>query len=88
MVEAVVAIAAATGAGRAALIGFGVDSAIEVSSAVALLWRRRSAGPRALFDERSRAERRAAAWRSSAWVPGRLIRQQCACVGRVKLVLS
>ena len=43
MIEAVVAI----GVGLVALIGFGVDSGIEVISAVALLWRLYKAGPSA-----------------------------------------
>jgi divalent metal cation (Fe/Co/Zn/Cd) transporter len=38
VVEAVVAIAAGTAASSTALIGFGVDSVIEVSSAAALAW--------------------------------------------------
>lgn len=57
--EAGVAISAGVMAGSTALVGFGVDSAIEVSSAVALLWRLRRAGPRADVEERSQAERRA-----------------------------
>ena len=57
--EAVVAIGAGVGAGSAALIGFGVDSAIEVTSATALLWRLRRAGPHAHSDDRQHAERRA-----------------------------
>ena len=38
-VEAIVSIAAGIAAGSTALIGFGVDSAIESSSGAALLWR-------------------------------------------------
>lgn len=38
VVEAVVALAAGTLAGSAALLGFGLDSVIEVSSAVAVAW--------------------------------------------------
>jgi len=38
VVEAVVAIAAGTAAGSTALIGFGLDSVIEVSSAAAVAW--------------------------------------------------
>lgn len=41
LLEAVAAIGAGAVAGSAALIGFGVDSLIESSSAVALLWRLR-----------------------------------------------
>ncbi|MEY2478235.1 MAG: hypothetical protein QOG87_3550 [Actinomycetota bacterium] len=39
--EGVVAIAAGVAAGSVSLIGFGVDSAIEVSAAVILMWRLR-----------------------------------------------
>ena len=59
ILEAVVAIAAGIVAGSAALIGFGFDSAIEVTSAVGLLWRLRKAGPHAEVSEESHAERRA-----------------------------
>jgi divalent metal cation (Fe/Co/Zn/Cd) transporter len=38
VIEAVVAIAAGTAAGSTALIGFGLDSVIEVSSATAVAW--------------------------------------------------
>src|SRR5688572_4379628 len=37
--EAVIAVASGLIAGSIALVGFGVDSVIEVSSGVALLWR-------------------------------------------------
>lgn len=37
-VEAVVAIAAGTAAGSAALVGFGLDSIVEVSSGLVILW--------------------------------------------------
>lgn len=40
-VEGVVAVAAGIAAGSASLVGFGVDSAIEVSAALALAWRLR-----------------------------------------------
>ncbi len=43
VVEAVVAVGAGTIAGSVALIGFGLDSVIEVSSAVAVAWQ--FAGP-------------------------------------------
>jgi divalent metal cation (Fe/Co/Zn/Cd) transporter len=46
-------------AGSVALIGFGVDSAIEVITAVGLLWRLRKAGPHAPVTEESEAKRRA-----------------------------
>jgi divalent metal cation (Fe/Co/Zn/Cd) transporter len=59
IVEAVVAIGAGIIAGSVALIGFGADSAIEVVSAVGLLWRLRKAGPHAAVGEESAAEKRA-----------------------------
>lgn len=59
VIEAAVAITAGAVAGSAALVGFGVDSGIEVSSALALLWRLRRAGPRADLEERTHVERRA-----------------------------
>src|SRR5215207_5038812 len=59
VLEGFVAIGAGLLAGSVALIGFGVDSAIEVISAVGLLWRLRRAGPHAEVAEESAAERRA-----------------------------
>ncbi len=59
VIEAVVAIAAGIIAGSVALIGFGVDSAREVISAVGLLWRLRKAGPHAPVTEESEAGKRA-----------------------------
>ena len=59
IVEGVVAIGAGIVAGSVALIGFGADSAIEVVSAVGLLWRLRKAGPDAPIGEESDAEKRA-----------------------------
>jgi divalent metal cation (Fe/Co/Zn/Cd) transporter len=59
VVEAVVAIGAGAVAGSVVLIGFGADSAIEVISAVGLLWRLRKAGPHAAVNEESAAEKRA-----------------------------
>jgi cation diffusion facilitator family transporter len=59
VIEGVVAIAAGLLAGSVALIGFGVDSSIEVISALGLLWRLRTAGPEATVQEESGAERRA-----------------------------
>jgi divalent metal cation (Fe/Co/Zn/Cd) transporter len=55
----VVAIGAGIIAGSVALVGFGVDSSIEVISALGLLWRLRKAGPDATVAEESAAERRA-----------------------------
>lgn len=57
--EAVVAITAGIAAGSIALVGFGVDSGIEVLSATALLWRFRQAGADASQEEHGRAEQRA-----------------------------
>jgi divalent metal cation (Fe/Co/Zn/Cd) transporter len=59
VVEAFVAIGAGVIAGSVALIGFGADSAIEVISAIGLLWRLRKAGPHAVVSEESAAEKRA-----------------------------
>ena len=53
------AIGAGVIAGSVALIGFGADSAIEVISAVGLLWRLKKAGPDAPVSEESAAEKRA-----------------------------
>ena len=57
VLEAIIAIGAGLLAGSVALIAFGFDSLIEVLSAVALLWRLLSAGPKATAAEHSRAER-------------------------------
>jgi cation diffusion facilitator family transporter len=57
--EAVVAVSAGIVAGSVALIGFGVDSGIEVLSAVAVLMRFRQAGAGASPEEHGRAEKRA-----------------------------
>ncbi|MDP9410486.1 MAG: cation diffusion facilitator family transporter [Actinomycetota bacterium] len=59
VIEAVVAIGAGLLAGSVALVGFGVDSGIEVISAVALLWRLLKAGPKASAEEHGAAEKRA-----------------------------
>ena len=59
VVEAVVAVGAGLLAGSVALVGFGVDSGIEVISAVALLWRLLKAGPKASAEETGAAEKRA-----------------------------
>jgi divalent metal cation (Fe/Co/Zn/Cd) transporter len=59
VIEAFVAIGAGLFAGSVALVGFGVDSGIEVISAVGLLWRLRTAGPHAAVAEESAAEKRA-----------------------------
>jgi cation diffusion facilitator family transporter len=59
VVEAIVAIGAGLLVGSVALVGFGVDSGIEVISAVALLWRLYRAGPEASAEEQGAAEKRA-----------------------------
>ena len=59
VLEAVVAIGAGIVAGSVALIGFGVDSGIEVIAASALLWRFRAAGASASAERRAHAEGRA-----------------------------
>ncbi len=59
VIEAVVAIGAGLLAASVALVGFGVDSGIEVISAVALLWRLLKAGPKASAEEHGAAEKRA-----------------------------
>ena len=59
VVEAVVAIGVGLAVGSVALVGFGVDSGIEVISAVALLWRLYRAGPNASAKEQGDAERKA-----------------------------
>jgi cation diffusion facilitator family transporter len=59
VIEGVVAIGAGIIAGSVALVGFGVDSSIEIISALGLLWRLRKAGPDATVAEESGAERRA-----------------------------
>ena len=59
VVEAVVAIGVGLVVGSVALVGFGVDSGIEVISAVALLWRLYRAGPNASAEEHGSAERKA-----------------------------
>ncbi len=59
VVEAFVAIGVGVVVGSVALVGFGVDSGIEVISAVALLWRLRKAGLHASAEEHGAAERKA-----------------------------
>jgi divalent metal cation (Fe/Co/Zn/Cd) transporter len=59
VIEGVVAIGAGMIAGSVALVGFGVDSSVEVISGLGLLWRLRKAGPEATVAEESAAERRA-----------------------------
>jgi cation diffusion facilitator family transporter len=59
VIEGVVAIAAGIIAGSTALVAFGVDSFIEVISALGLLWRLLRTGPNASAEEHGTAERRA-----------------------------
>jgi cation diffusion facilitator family transporter len=59
VVEAAVAIGVGLVVGSVALVGFGVDSGVEVISAVVLLWRLYRAGPNASAEEQSGAERKA-----------------------------
>jgi len=59
VIEAAVAIGSGTVAGSAALIAFGADSLIEVSSAVVVLIRLIKAGPDAPLDEQLEMDRRA-----------------------------
>ena len=58
VVEAVVALIAGTIAGSVALIGFGLDSVIEVSSAVAVAWQFAGSDP----ERRERTALRVIAW--------------------------
>jgi divalent metal cation (Fe/Co/Zn/Cd) transporter len=59
IVEAVVAIGAGVVAGSIALVAFGADSLIEVTSGGVLVWRLRRAGPEASAAEQGDRERRA-----------------------------
>jgi divalent metal cation (Fe/Co/Zn/Cd) transporter len=59
VIEAVVAVGSGAVAGSTALIAFGIDSTIEVSSAVVVLWRLLKAGADATQGEHEGADRRA-----------------------------
>jgi divalent metal cation (Fe/Co/Zn/Cd) transporter len=59
VVEAVVAIGSGAVARSTALVAFGIDSVIEVSSAVVLLWRLLKTGPDASPEQHEQADRRA-----------------------------
>ena len=59
VIEAAVAIWAGVAAGSIALVGFGADSLIEVTSAGILVWRLRRAGPQATAEEQGQRERTA-----------------------------
>jgi hypothetical protein len=63
LIEAAVALIAGVAASSAALIGFGGDSLIEVSSALVLIWQYRSRAPRSGKNGRCAASRSA----SSNW---------------------
>src|SRR6185436_19683482 len=58
IVEAIVAISAGTVAGSTALIGFGLDSVIEVSSAAVVAWQFSAPAP----ETRERTALRIIAW--------------------------
>jgi len=57
--EAIVAIGSGAVAGSTALVAFGVDSLIEVSSALVVMWRLFAAGPEADIEEAEHIDRRA-----------------------------
>jgi cation diffusion facilitator family transporter len=57
--EAVVAIGSGAVAGSTALVAFGVDSLIEVSSALVVMWRLFAAGPEADLEKAEHIDRRA-----------------------------
>ena len=57
--EAVVAIGSGAVAGSTTLVAFGVDSLIEVSSALVVIWRLFAAGPEAELEEAEHIDRRA-----------------------------
>jgi divalent metal cation (Fe/Co/Zn/Cd) transporter len=59
IVEAAVAVGSGAVAGSAALIAFGADSLIEVSSAIVVLWRLIKSGPDAPLEEQLEMDRRA-----------------------------
>jgi divalent metal cation (Fe/Co/Zn/Cd) transporter len=59
IVEAAIAIGAGVAAGSIALVGFGADSLIEVTSGGILIWRLRKAGPEASAVEQGDRERKA-----------------------------
>src|SRR5688572_27756510 len=56
LLEGIIAIAAGFLAGSIALVGFGIDSYVEVASAAVLIWRLRKHGDE---DEEEAAEKRA-----------------------------
>jgi divalent metal cation (Fe/Co/Zn/Cd) transporter len=60
--EGLVAVAAGAFAGSISLVGFGVDSFIEVTSGVALLWRMAAEGDRCAKERREAAAVRVVGW--------------------------
>ncbi len=92
VVEGLVAIGAGMLAGSIALIGFGVDSAVETVSGGVLVWRLRSEA-RGTLDEEAveRVERRARTGGSSRWrsVGSRSRSSRCSvCSAGLGFVLS
>jgi divalent metal cation (Fe/Co/Zn/Cd) transporter len=82
VIEGVVAIGAGIIAGSVALIGFGVDSSIEVISALGLLWRLRKAGPTPPSRRRAALNAVPCMWSpspSSCWPPTSPSRRSPAC---------
>lgn len=64
--EGIIAIAAGISAGSIALIGFGIDSAIEGMASVIIIWRW---GRRALSETAELALRSSSPCSSSSWRP-------------------
>ena len=101
VIEAGVAIVAGVIAGSTALVAFGADSLIEVTSAVGLLWRLYRARAGASAEEHSAAERKAlyvvaatffalAVYIAYESIPALLVREtpETSMVGLVLSVLS
>jgi hypothetical protein len=81
VIEGLVAIGAGLLAGSVALVGFGVDSSIEVISVLGLLWRLRNAGPDATVADESGATMwpTLAGGRRSAWSSTGSSRRSSSC---------
>jgi hypothetical protein len=81
VIEGLLAIGAGLLAGSVALVGFGVDSSIEVISVLGLLWRLRNAGPDATVAEESGATMwpTLAGGRRSAWSSTGSSRRSSSC---------
>jgi len=58
-IEAIIAIGSGTVAGSTALVAFGIDSLIEVSSALVVLWRLLRAGPNSSVEDALEIDARA-----------------------------